>query len=162
METTIFQAHPEIIQIVFEVLDAPTLLNCRLVCKSWNQFLETPTFWLKKLREIGQPAKIETKWKTLIAKSEDSMVQKCVFAKCLRMKFRYFQYGNFFKHKKICKTGRKCECDTCKKYSMFFLSCPPLYTAAKFGFDEIVKLTAAQRGGLTSKIFLSQNLSKFS
>ena len=88
METTIFQAHPEIIQIVFEVLDSPTLLNCRLVCKNWNQFLETPNFWLKKLKEIGQPEKVETKWKTLIAKSEGSEVEKSVFAKCLRMKFQ--------------------------------------------------------------------------
>ena len=90
METTIFQAHPEIIQIVFEVLDSPTLLNCRLVCKNWNQFLEIPTFWLKKLREIGQPEKVETKWKSLIAKSEGSEVEKSVFAKCLRMKFQDF------------------------------------------------------------------------
>ena len=86
METTVFQAHPEIIEDMFYYLDSNTLLNCRLVCKSWNQFLENTTFWLDKLYEIGQPEEVETAWKDLIAKSENKDIEKDIFAKCLRMK----------------------------------------------------------------------------
>ena len=143
MEGTIFQAHPEIIQIVFEVLDSPTLLNCRLVCKNWNQFLETPNFWLKKLKEIGQPEKVETKWKSLIAKSEGSEVEKSVFAKCLRMKFQ-----DFINDQEEDEYSRNC--------SIQYLRCGPLYTAAKLGFVEIVKLIYQLGEDCNHKIVLNQ------
>ena len=128
MEPTIFQAHPEIIEKMFDTLDAPTLLNCRLVCKSWNIFLETPSFWLKKLREIGHPIEFETSWKTLIAKSIDFKIEKCVFAKCLRMK-----YQNFLNRQ---------EKGLCDKHILLHMlkKFPPLYSAACFGSIEIVKL----------------------
>ena len=87
MEPTIFQAHPEIIEDMFYFLDSNTLLNCRLVCKSWNQFLEKSTFWLDKLHEIDQPKKMKKAWKKLIAKSKDMDIEKGIFAKCLRMIF---------------------------------------------------------------------------
>ena len=148
MEPTIFQAHPEIIQVVFEVLDAPTLLNCSFVCKSWKQFLETPNFWLKKLREIGQPEKVETLWKTLIAKSEGSEIEKCVFARCLRMKFQDF----------IKDQGKS---ESQRKNSMKILRCRPIFTAAKLGFVEIVKLIYQLGLDRNHKSFLSKDYHNF-
>ena len=127
MEPTIFQAHPEIIEKMFDALDSNTLLNCRLVCKTWNQFLENPNIWLKKLEEIGQPAKVELAWKNLIAKSKDMEIERSTFAKCLRMKFTHFM-----------RTHKNLSCDrpaSCKN-----LSWPPIYTAAYIGSLEIVKL----------------------
>ena len=129
METTIFQAHPEIIQKVFDALDSNTLLNCRLVCKTWNQFLENPNFWLKKLKEIGQPEEIETAWKNLIAKSNDK-IEKSIFAKCLRMKFTEFIRAQEKDDKAI----------IAKVTANAYLKCPPFYTAAYFGIIDIVKL----------------------
>ena len=125
MESSIFQAHPEIIEKVFDALDSSTLLNCRLVCKTWNQFLENPMFWLKKLREIGQPEEIETAWKTLIAKSEKIEVE--TFARCLRLKFKDFILAQD-------------EDDSDEMDSIQELSYPPLYTAAYYGHINIVKL----------------------
>ena len=132
METSVFQAHPEIIEKVFAALDSNTLLDCRLVCKTWNQFLENPNFWLKKLKEIGQPAKVELTWKNLIAKANDK-IEKCIFAKCLRMKFTEF-----------IRAQEKTDCLQktliAKVFITAYLNCPPLFTAAYFGIIDIVKL----------------------
>ena len=129
MEPTVFQAHPEIIEQVFDALDSNTLLNCRLVCKTWNQFLENPNFWLKKLKEIGQPEEIETAWKNLIAKS-NYKIEKGIFAKCLRMKFTEFIRAQEKDDKAI----------VAKVTTTAYLKCTPLFTAAYFGIIDIVKL----------------------
>ena len=128
MEPTIFQAHPEIIEKVFDALDSNTLLNCRLVCKSWNQFLENPNFWLKKLKEIGQPENIDIAWKSLINKSTNIGIEKCIFAKCLRRKFRHFIAAQQKDEYSIA-------------LSFFHLQdCPPLYTASLYGDITVVEL----------------------
>ena len=135
MDPTIFQAHPEIIQKVFDALralDVSTFLNCILVCKSWNLFLENPKVWLKQLREVGLPTEIETAWKALIEKSKDFKIEKRVFAKCLRMKFLKFIH-------------EQQSCDDSNEFSYrknvaILEKCPPLYTAASVGSIEIVKL----------------------
>ena len=128
MEPTIFQAHPEIIEEMFYHLDSSTLLNCRLVCKDWNQFLEKSTFWLDKLYEIDQPKRKKKAWKKLIAKSEDMDIEKGIFAKCLRMIFTDYIRA----HEKSNQARRSA--------SYKNLISPPLYTAAYFGILEIVKL----------------------
>ena len=74
-----FENHPEIGEKIFSFLDSKTLLNCQLVCQDWKHFLENPYFWLKKLKEIGQPSEIDTAWKDLIAKSSDFGVSKNIF-----------------------------------------------------------------------------------
>ena len=128
MEPTIFQAHPEIIEDMFYYLDSNTLLNCRLVCKSWNQFLENTTFWLDKLYEIGQPEEVETAWKDLIAKSENKDIEKDIFAKCLRMKFIDFIRNKGKRYTFSWKISPSTK-----------LTFPPLYTASEYGLFEIVK-----------------------
>ena len=131
MEQSIFQAHPEIIEKLFSALDPLTLLNCRLVCKTWNQFLENPTFWLKKLKEVGQPEEIETAWKNLIAKAEEIEVEN--FARCLRMKFTDFILAPDEDDEDEDDEDE----DNANKEALKY---PPLYTAAYYGHLEIVKL----------------------
>ena len=145
MEQTIFQHHPEIIQAVFNSLDAPTLLNCILVCKNWYQYLETPNFWLKQLKEVGQPIEIETAWKNLIAKSKDFKIEKSIFAKCLRMKLQ-----KFIRDQQISNDPKNVSKDILKKF-------PPLYTAASMGSIEIVKLIYQLGEDYNCAIYLNNN-----
>ena len=58
------QGIPHIGEKIFKYLD----LEVRLVCKSWNEVLDNPQFWLKKLRKLGQTKKANEKWQKLIAK----------------------------------------------------------------------------------------------
>ena len=94
-KTIIFQNFPHIGEQIFSALELPALLNCRLVCKSWNDVLNSPSFWLKKLREVGQPLEIKTAWINLIRKSSEIGVEKQIFAKCLRMKYQDFVEQEF-------------------------------------------------------------------
>ena len=76
-----FQRFPKIGEQIMGQLDVPTLLNCTLVCQDWysflnDPFLNDPFFWLKKLKEAGQPAEVEMSWKNLIKKSVDIGVDK--------------------------------------------------------------------------------------
>ena len=149
MEPTIFQAHPEIIQKVFNALDVSTFLNCILVCKSWNLFLENPKVWLKQLREVGLPKEIETAWKALIEKSKDFKIEKRVFAKCLRMKFL-----KFIHEQKSCDDSNEF---SYRKNVAILKKCPPLYTAASVGSIEIVKLIYQLGEDYNRKIELEDN-----
>ena len=63
MDKNMFQRFPKIGDLILSDLDLPTLLNCTMVCKNWNSFLNDPFFWLKKLRDVGQPTEIEISWK---------------------------------------------------------------------------------------------------
>ena len=127
MDKNIFQRFPEIGYQILSDLDLPTLMNCRLVCISWYNFLENPYFWLKKLKEEGQPSETELAWKNLITKSIEFGFEEQIFAKCLRMKFQQYverkSYNQRFQDKVI-----------------FWLKCPPLHTASLYGQIEVVKL----------------------
>ena len=122
-----FESYPEIGEKIFSYLDLQTLLNCQSVCQDWKEFLENPYFWLKKLKDVGQPEEIENAWKSLINKSTDFRMGKSIFAECLQMKFKDFilaqDQGKYLKDQ-----------------SNFYLKCPPLFTAAYYGHIEIVKL----------------------
>ena len=83
MDKSLFQRFPEIGYQILKTLDLTTLLNCRLVCKDWYNYQQDPFFWLKKLREVGQPREIELAWKNLITKSMKIGVEKHIFAGCL-------------------------------------------------------------------------------
>ena len=95
MDQNFFQNFPHIGEMIFSDLELPTLLNCRMVSKTWNNFFNNPNFWLKKLREVGQCSKIETAWLSLIRKSSEIGVEKHIFAKCLRMKYQDFVEQEF-------------------------------------------------------------------
>ena len=124
-----FENHPEIGENIFSYLDLPSLQICQLVCKDWKQVLENPTFWLKKLREIGQPEEIETSWRKLIIKSTEIGVCRNIFANCLQKKYKSVVHAQ--------TTGRGSN----KNYFVRFLNYPPLHTGAYFGSIEIVKMT---------------------
>ena len=99
-----FQDFPHVGEKIFTTLDLPTLLNCSLVCKDWKKLLNNPTFWLKKLRGVGQPLEIETAWLSLIRKSSEIGVDKQIFAKCLRMKYQDYveqEYRDLIGPKKL-------------------------------------------------------------
>ena len=59
MDKNIFQRFPKIGDQIMSQLDLPTLLNCTLVCKDWNSFLNDPYFWLKKLKEEDNLQKLK-------------------------------------------------------------------------------------------------------
>ena len=46
---------PELSERIFIFLNTSTLLEFRLVCKTFNQIIENPYFWLKKIKFDGQP-----------------------------------------------------------------------------------------------------------
>ena len=81
MDQNFLQNFQHIGEMIFSDLELPTLLNCRMVSKSWNNFFNNPNFWLKKLKEVGQPLEIETAWLSLIRKSSEIGVEKQIFAK---------------------------------------------------------------------------------
>ena len=85
-----FENHLEIGEKIFSYLDLQTLLSCQNVCQDWKKVLENPYFWLKKLKDVGQPIEIENAWKNLISKSTEFGVVKSIFAECLQMKFKDF------------------------------------------------------------------------
>ena len=127
MDQNIFQRFPKIGDKIVSGLDLPTLLNCTLVCKDWNRFLNNPFFWLKKLQDVGQPREIEEAWKILIKKSEEIGVEKQSFTKCLKRKFQHFVESK--------SQDPKIHMD-----ATIWMKFPPLHTASLYGEIEIVKL----------------------
>ena len=140
-----FENHPEIGEYVFSHLDLQSLVSCQSVCQDWKQFLENPYFWLKKLKDVGQPEEIESAWKSLINKSTDFGVAKSDFAECLQMKFKDY-------------TLAQAKTDLAKKGSIYYLNCPPLHTSAKYGHIDIVKLIYKLRVDFNRKIYWVPNL----
>ena len=140
-----FESYPEIGEKIFSYLDLQTLLSCQNVCQDWKQVLENPYFWLKKLKDVGQSKEIENSWKNLIAKSTDFGVAKSDFAECLQKKFKDFilaqNKDKYFKEK-----------------SIFYLNCPPLFTAAHYGHIEIVKLIYDFGEDFNRKIYWNQTI----
>ena len=141
-----FENHPEIGEKIFGSLDLRTLLNCQLVCQDWRKFLQNPNFWLKKLKGIGQPDEINIAWKILINKSCELGIAKNIFTKCLQMKFKDFI------------TLQENEDLSIRNSSVYYLKCPPLYTAAYYGFLEIVKLIYQLKLDFNRKIYWVPNL----
>ena len=127
MDKNMFQRFPKIGDQIMSQLDLPTLLNCTLVCKDWNSFLDDPYFWLKKLKEVAQPTEIEADWRNLIEKSVQIGVGKQVFAKCLKRKFQHF-------------VESQSKDDSAQEDAITWMKFPPLHTASLFGHIEIVKL----------------------
>ena len=74
-----FENHPEIGEKIFSYLDLQTLIKCQFVCHDWKNVLENPYFWLKKLKDIGQPCEIDEGWKNLIDKSSQMGIPKSIF-----------------------------------------------------------------------------------
>ena len=140
-----FENHPEIGDKIFNYLDSKTLLNCQFVCQDWKQFLQNPYFWLKKLKEVGQPEEIENAWKNLITKAPNYEVNKSIFAECLQNKFKDFIFAQD-------------EDESIKNKSIFYLNSPPIFTAAYYGHIEIVKLIYELGEDFNRSIYWKPNL----
>ena len=61
----------EIVQQFFHGLDFESLLQCRLVCKTWYRFLnQFPSFWMDSLKEVREkflyePRNYMKRWRIL-------------------------------------------------------------------------------------------------
>ena len=130
-----FQDFPHVGEKIFTALDLPTLLNCSLVCKDWKKLLNNPTFWLKKLRGVGQPLEIQTAWLSLIRKSSEIGVENQIFAKCLRMK-----YQDFVEQEYRDQIGPEHFEGPTLLQPKYWMKFPPLHTSCVYGQLEIVKL----------------------
>ena len=63
---------------IFLTLNLNNLLNCRLVSRSFNRFLENPMFWLKKWIKRGLSEKNQKDWTTAINKTKEKELIKIV------------------------------------------------------------------------------------
>ena len=56
---------------IFKILKKKSLMNCRLVNKSWKHMLDQSMFWLKMLEAENVPVDLIFRWKMLIQKLGD-------------------------------------------------------------------------------------------
>ena len=83
-----FKAYPHIGEKVFGYLtNHGDFKMCLFVCKSWNEILNNPTFWLNKLKESNQPDEFIQKWMDLVLKFKDSNLAKIESAISLRERY---------------------------------------------------------------------------
>ena len=108
---------------IFSSLDSKSLWECQTVCKDWRQFFENPMFWLKMLRKLGQSTEVSETWKRLIIK--DGGLHRKSYAACIRLTFHEVNL-----HRN----------ESYYTKSKLLLESPPLLTASKYGYIEIVKL----------------------
>ena len=115
-----FQGVPHIGEKILKYFD----LEVRLVCKSWNEILDNPQFWLKKLRKLGQSKKANEKWQKLIAKCEQFDISQNRLILGLKKEF-YF--------------NKQTKHATLRKF-LSSLARSPIRTAIKFGIVDLVKV----------------------
>ena len=59
---------------IFNILDKKSLIDCRLVNKSWRTIIKRPIFWLRKSKST-MPENSKT-WKILVDQIEDYQIEK--------------------------------------------------------------------------------------
>ena len=109
---------------IFHLLDDEELLDCRLVCQTWTSVLEEPVFWLEKLKFIGHSESAHNQWLDLIQESTKLGKPKKILTLSIMLKYYTVPIrssGNYV-------------------FRNVFLNFPPIYTAAKHGQLEVVKL----------------------
>ena len=79
-----------IFERVFGYLDYESILNCRLGCKSWNAILSNPSFWLRKLKIVGLPLEVHTKWMKIQNKFDELGIPKREITKALKKSYIQF------------------------------------------------------------------------
>ena len=83
-----FKTYPHIGEKVFGYLtNHGDFKMCLFVCKSWNEILNNPTFWLNKLKESNQPDEFIQNWMDLVLKFKDSNLAKIESAISLRERY---------------------------------------------------------------------------
>ena len=121
----IFKVQP-IGEKVFNYLQDEDLLNCRLVSKTWKSVLDEPMFWLGKLQSIGHSEEAQNKWLDLIQRCIQINKPKQILTFSIMLKYYYIpeileDKGNL-------------------AFRKVLLNFPPIFTAAKYGQLEVVKL----------------------
>ena len=71
---------------IFCLLGHNSLLDFRLVCKSWKKQLNNPYLWIKKLHQKGQTIDLQNSWLDLLQRIEKDSSLELEIIKCL-MKF---------------------------------------------------------------------------
>ena len=82
-----FDRFPHIAEKIFNFMDINCLQNLRSVCRSWQNIIDNPIFWLTKLNKFGQPADITEKWQTIIAKAKESEMSNEKVTQALATRF---------------------------------------------------------------------------
>ena len=108
----------------FHLLDDEDLLNCRLVGKIWKLVLEEPVFWLEKLKFVGHSESAHNLWLDLIQESTKLGKPKKILTLSIMLKYYTVPIRSSGNH----------------VFRNVFLNFPPIYTAAKHGQLEVVKL----------------------
>ena len=72
---------------IFKVHEGMDILNFRLVCKSWQEILDNPMYWLKKLKKIGQSKKAHSDTLVLIRKASKAGIPLTKIGYCLLIKY---------------------------------------------------------------------------
>ena len=72
---------------IFKFHKGKDILNFRLVCKSWQQILDNPMYWLKKLNKIGQSKNVFNETSTLIRKASKYGILPTKIGYCLLVKY---------------------------------------------------------------------------
>ena len=135
---------------VFEHLDFKTILDCKLVCQSWNQIVANPMFWMKKLKKMGQSSEASKKWIDLISKSKELEVSTMQITKALIiMHKRVTKLNNYISY--ISK-------ENIEKSKKNFLTQPPIVSAATLGLMDVMEVLA-QVGENFDQIYFGQTTS---
>ena len=119
---------------LFDNLKHKDILSCKLVCKSWDQILANPKYWLKKLKAIGQPPEVSQKWMDLLVRAETLQLSNRQIVKALEVSYfemtenhlGYVADDEYFND----------------VVSQLHMSQPPIVAAAKLGLMDIMKLLA--------------------
>ena len=112
-----------------------SILNCKLVCKTWNAIVANPRFWLKKLKIVGLPQEVYTKWMKIQNKFEELEISKGEMTKALEKLYiqfmtkevRTFGISYVIKDESLVKS---------------WLSRPPIVVACTLGLLDVVKILA--------------------
>ena len=112
-----------------------SILDYRLVCKSWNTIIANPSFWLKRLKIVVLPLEVYTKWMNIQNKFEELGISKIEMTKALKKSYDQFKTkvvdtlgaSYFIKGESLMKS---------------WLSRPPIVVACTLGLMDIVKVLA--------------------
>ena len=120
---------------VFVFVDHKTILQCKLVCKSWNTILDNPSFWLKKLKIVGLPLEVYTKWTKIQNKFEEFGISKGEITKALKKSYVQFMT------KEVNTLGSSFVSND-ESLMKSWLSRPPIVVACTLGLLDMVKVLA--------------------
>ena len=117
---------------LFNNLKRKDILSCKLVCKSWNEILANPKYWLKKLKALGQPPDVSQQWMDLLIKADMLQISNRQIVKALEVSYFEMTENHL---------GYVADDEYLNDVvSQLPLSQPPIVAAAKLGLMDIMKL----------------------